>query len=182
MGAKGTFKTHCKHGHAMEGFNLRIKPSGKRECRACTNEKSRVWNKKNRHKYLEMHRLRAARWREKNKEVLKEKRKNRTMSAQAKKASTERTNRWRANNPEKFKAQREAYNARNYRRIREWQRKYFTANADRIRREKNEQYRRANPGPGIRKIVRELRERKLDVHAALAKIRELVAKVDGLPS
>jgi hypothetical protein len=28
-------KTHCKHGHAFEGYNLIIRPDGTRACRAC---------------------------------------------------------------------------------------------------------------------------------------------------
>lgn len=179
MPAKGFVKTHCKHGHPYSGDNLRIKPNGKRECRACARAKSREWNKRHRDKYLEMHRLRARAWRLKNPEKARAAVKKWQQTDRAKMASTARTNRWRANNPEKFKAQRKAHYERNYGRIREWQRKYFAENADRIRKTKNAHYRNCNPGPEIRRIVRDLREGKLDVHAALAKIRECIAKVDG---
>jgi hypothetical protein len=33
--ARRARQTHCVRGHAFSGGNLRLKPSGKRECRAC---------------------------------------------------------------------------------------------------------------------------------------------------
>lgn len=33
--AENARKTHCKHGHPLEGDNLYVDPEGKRKCRAC---------------------------------------------------------------------------------------------------------------------------------------------------
>ena len=30
-------RTHCRNGHALSGYNLYIKPNGKRRCRECAN-------------------------------------------------------------------------------------------------------------------------------------------------
>lgn len=41
-------KTHCPKGHAYLGDNLRVRPNGSRDCRACELEESRRYNDKNR--------------------------------------------------------------------------------------------------------------------------------------
>jgi len=35
-------KTHCKHGHALEGENLYVEPSGHRQCRECKRKRDEV--------------------------------------------------------------------------------------------------------------------------------------------
>lgn len=37
-------KTHCLHGHALGGENLRLRPDGRRQCRTCQREHERVRN------------------------------------------------------------------------------------------------------------------------------------------
>lgn len=38
--AKNKRKTHCKWGHPLSGSNLRIRPSGNRECRECARQRT----------------------------------------------------------------------------------------------------------------------------------------------
>jgi hypothetical protein len=35
-------KSHCKHGHALEGSNIYVAPDGRRRCRACRRRNARV--------------------------------------------------------------------------------------------------------------------------------------------
>lgn len=41
-------QTHCKRGHELFGENLRLRPNGKRECKACARIVKRDWVSRNR--------------------------------------------------------------------------------------------------------------------------------------
>jgi hypothetical protein len=179
MAAKGHYKTHCKWGHEMIEPNLRIKPGGKRECRACTRIKSKEWNKRHRDKYLEMHRKRVKAWREKNPEKARASTKRWQQTDKAKKDAIERSVRWRRNNPEKFKEQRRDYARRNAERIREWVNKYLAINRERIRERRKAHYSKHNPGPAIRRIARELKAGRIECDAAIESIRRALARLNG---
>jgi hypothetical protein len=43
--ARNAAKTHCPQGHPYSGDNLRIRPDGARECRACRRESFREWSR-----------------------------------------------------------------------------------------------------------------------------------------
>ena len=45
-GAVNARKTHCKHGHLLEGENLYLEPNGKRRCMACMQRRQREWQKR----------------------------------------------------------------------------------------------------------------------------------------
>lgn len=38
IAAKRRAVTHCKYGHELSGYNLIIKPDGRRQCRRCKND------------------------------------------------------------------------------------------------------------------------------------------------
>lgn len=52
--AKNRRKTVCKHGHALEGKNLRVHEGGRRECWECERVRSRIRGEARRKKRLEI--------------------------------------------------------------------------------------------------------------------------------
>ena len=41
--ARRIAQTHCVHGHPFSDANVRLRPDGTRQCRACDRERSREW-------------------------------------------------------------------------------------------------------------------------------------------
>lgn len=54
LAAKNAAKTHCKHGHPLNGANLIIDSEGARACRTC---RRRAWTKNNRKRRASPHRI-----------------------------------------------------------------------------------------------------------------------------
>ena len=179
MGAKGHFKSHCKHGHAMEGENLHIDRSGKRSCKACTSAAKKKWAENNRERNLEKHRLRAAKWRRDNPEKARLSKLNFQLSAKAKQNAVKRSVEWRRNNPEKFKEQRRKYYERNKDKLLAYWRELRNLHREEDNAKRRERHRRDNPGGQIRKLARDVSAGRIDSDAAAARIREIFAGIDG---
>lgn len=159
-------KIECKNGHPLSGDNLYINPSGFRNCRICQKLRQSQWIERNREKYLEQHRIRAAKYRSNpdgaEKQKLAKKRWNKT--EKAKTSAKLRVDMWRENNREKFNEQRRGHYERNRERIAAYLRARWRDN---------------NPGPAIRRIARELAAGRIDIATAVEQIRQHTARIDA---
>ncbi len=157
-------KSHCHRGHPLSGDNLYVAPSGIRNCRACHRIYRDKWAETNRDQYLEMHRVRAAKYRTNpaNKEKIKKAKKRLNQTEKYKTAAKLRVDRWRENNKDKFLAQRRDYHERNRDRLAEYHRELYRSN---------------NPAPAIRRVAKQLKDGSIDIASAVKQIRELADRV-----
>lgn len=98
-------RSECKRGHAMEGDNLYVAPSGMRQCRACMSLRSRARYAENRQKIID----RSAARRAANPDRTEE---NRRRYARHPEKVNAANARWRAANPERVRDMRENRRAR----------------------------------------------------------------------
>ncbi len=100
-------------------------------------------------------------------------------SPEGRRKAAERTKLWREKNKEKFLEQRKLHYERNKHgpvgeRIERWK----TANVEKINLGARERHRRANPGPAIRTLATKLKLGRIDLHSAVAQIRQLTDEVN----